>query len=114
MQAQRFGRRPWSFYALAAFFTLFVLFLYGPMSAIYILSFQGPNGGLTFPLNGVSLNWFYALFQQQRAPETPPPTRTTPRDDTLVEKVVKSSEFKYAMRYAARSIVRGMFGTGRR
>ena len=36
------------------------------MSAIYILSFQGPNGGLTFPLNGVSLNWFYALFQQQR------------------------------------------------
>ena len=36
------------------------------MSAIYILSFQGPSGGLTFPLNGVSLNWFYALFQQQR------------------------------------------------
>ena len=62
----RSGRRPWTFYALAAFFTLFVLFLYGPMSAIYILSFQGPSGGLTFPLNGVSLNWFYALFQQQR------------------------------------------------
>ena len=52
--------------------------------------------------------------QQQRTPEAPPPTRTTTRDDTLVEKVVKSSEFKYAMRYAARSIVRGMFGTGRR
>ena len=66
MQASRSGRRPFSFYALAAFFTLFVLFLYGPMSAIFILSFQGPNGGLTFPLNGVSLNWFYALFQQQR------------------------------------------------
>ena len=32
--AQRSGRRPWTFYALAAFFTLFVLFLYGPMSAI--------------------------------------------------------------------------------
>ena len=62
----RSGRRPWTFYALAAFFTLFVLFLYGPMSAIYILSFQGPNGGLTFPLNGVSLTWFYALFEQQR------------------------------------------------
>ena len=51
---------------LAALFTLFVLFLYGPMSAIYILSFQGPNGGLTFPLHGVSLNWFDALFEQQR------------------------------------------------
>ena len=40
------GRRPWTFYALAAFFTLFVLFLYGPMIVIYVLSFQGPNGGL--------------------------------------------------------------------
>ena len=66
MQAPQYGRRPFSFYALAVFFTVFVLFLYGPMSAIFILSFQGPNGGLTFPLNGVSLNWFYALFQQQR------------------------------------------------
>jgi putative spermidine/putrescine transport system permease protein len=63
---RRSGRRPWTFYALAAFFTLFVLFLYGPMSAIYILSFQGPSGGLTFPMNGVSLNWFGALFEQQR------------------------------------------------
>jgi putative spermidine/putrescine transport system permease protein len=59
-------KRPWTFYALAAFFTLFVLFLYGPMFAIYILSFQGPNGGLTFPMNGVSLHWFRALFEQQR------------------------------------------------
>ena len=50
----------------AAFFTLFVLFLYGPMTVIYILSFQGPSGGLTFPMNGVSLHWFDALFAQQR------------------------------------------------
>jgi putative spermidine/putrescine transport system permease protein len=60
------GNRPWTFYALAAFFTLFVLFLYGPMIIIYILSFQGPNGGLTFPMNGVSLHWFRALISQQR------------------------------------------------
>ena len=40
------------------FFALFLLFLYGPMLVIYILSFQGPNGGMTFPLNGVSLHWF--------------------------------------------------------
>jgi putative spermidine/putrescine transport system permease protein len=66
MAPSQSGQRPWTFYALAAFFALFVLFLYGPMSAIYILSFQGPNGGLTFPLNGVSLNWFRALFEQQR------------------------------------------------
>jgi putative spermidine/putrescine transport system permease protein len=43
-----------------------VLFLYGPMIVIYILSFQGPNGGMTFPLNGVSLHWFAALVSQTR------------------------------------------------
>ena len=58
-------KRPREFYILAAFFALFVLFLYGPLSAIVILSFQGPNGGLTFPLNGVSLHWFGNLFEQQ-------------------------------------------------
>jgi putative spermidine/putrescine transport system permease protein len=58
-------RRPRSFYLLAAFFGLFVLYLYGPIVTIGILSFQGPNGGLTFPMNGVSLYWFYDLFEQQ-------------------------------------------------
>ena len=57
--------RPKSFYALAAFFALFVLFLYGPTLTIGILSFQGPQGGLTFPMNGVSLHWFRDLFEQQ-------------------------------------------------
>ncbi len=66
MQRQIANRRPLSFYFLAAFFALFVLFLYGPMSAIYILSFQGQYGGLTFPMRGVSLHWFAALFGQQR------------------------------------------------
>ncbi len=54
-----------SFYILAAFFTLFMLFLYGPTVTIAILSFQGPSGGLTFPMNGVSLHWFRDLFEQQ-------------------------------------------------
>ena len=60
------GKRPWTFYALAAFFALFVMFLYGPMSAIFVLSFQGPTGGLTFPMRGFSLQWFEALWGQQR------------------------------------------------
>ena len=54
--------RPVGFYALAAFFAAYVLFLYGPMIAIFALSFQGPQGGLTFPMNGVSLFWFEKLF----------------------------------------------------
>lgn len=52
-----------AFWFLAFFFGLYVLFLYGPMIAIYILSFQGPQGGLTFPMNGVSLTWFAKLWQ---------------------------------------------------
>src|SRR5271168_258119 len=51
-----------AFYWLAAFFGLFVLFLYGPMIVIFILSFQGPTGGLTFPMNSVSLHWFERLW----------------------------------------------------
>jgi putative spermidine/putrescine transport system permease protein len=51
------------FYWLAALFALFVLFLYGPMITIFILSFQGPNGGLTFPMNGFSLHWFGRLWE---------------------------------------------------
>jgi len=58
-------KRPRSFYSLASFFGLFILFLYGPTLTIAILSFQGPKGGLTFPMNGVSLHWFRDLFEQQ-------------------------------------------------
>ncbi|HTT79801.1 MAG TPA: ABC transporter permease [Stellaceae bacterium] len=58
-------RRPLAFYLLAAFFGLYVLFLYGPTITIAVLSFQGPNGGLTFPMNGWSLHWFANLFQPQ-------------------------------------------------
>ena len=56
-------KRPLSFYVLASVFTLFVLFLYGPMFTIFILSFQGPQGGLTFPMTGVSTFWFAKLWE---------------------------------------------------
>ncbi|SEB24024.1 ABC transporter permease [Variovorax sp. YR216] len=51
------------FWPLAVVFALFVLFLYGPMITIFVLSFQGPEGGLTFPLRGVSLHWFHKLAE---------------------------------------------------
>lgn len=58
-------RRGPAFWLLTAFFCLFVLFLYGPTITIVILSFQGPSGGLTFPMRGVSLHWFGNLFEKQ-------------------------------------------------
>ena len=53
------------FYALASFFAAFVVFLYGPILAVVTLSFQGQDGGLTFPMNGFSLRWFGNLFEEQ-------------------------------------------------
>lgn len=58
-------KRSPGFYLLTAFFALFILFLYGPTLTIGILSFQGPEGGLTFPMRGVSTYWFHDLFREQ-------------------------------------------------
>ncbi len=55
--------RPASFWLLGGVFAAFVLFLYGPMLAIFVLSFQGPEGGLTFPMRGWSLYWFRQLWE---------------------------------------------------
>ncbi|MFM1909265.1 MAG: hypothetical protein RLZZ591_2942 [Pseudomonadota bacterium] len=56
-------QRTTSYWLLAAFFAAFVLFMYGPMLVIVVLSFQGPEGGLTFPLRGLSLHWFEKLAE---------------------------------------------------
>jgi putative spermidine/putrescine transport system permease protein len=51
--------------ALLTVLGLFILFLYGPTLTITVLSFQGPDGGLTFPMNGFSFHWFRRLFETQ-------------------------------------------------
>ena len=56
-------RRRKGFWPLAFVFALFVLFLYGPVITIFVLSFQGPEGGLTFPMRGSSLHWYAALWR---------------------------------------------------
>jgi putative spermidine/putrescine transport system permease protein len=48
---------------LTVFFGCFVVFLYGPVLSIILLAFQGPEGGLTFPMRGVSLHWFEELWR---------------------------------------------------
>jgi putative spermidine/putrescine transport system permease protein len=58
-------RRPPIFWALALLLALFIAFMYGPILTIVILAFQGPDGGLVFPMNGVSLHWFAQLFRPQ-------------------------------------------------
>ena len=56
-------KKPAGFWGLLVVFAAFVLFLYGPMITIFILSFQGPDGGMTFPLQGMSLHWFHKLSE---------------------------------------------------
>ena len=60
------NERGLAFYILGAFFALYVAFLYGPMLVIFVLSFQGETGGLTFPMRGVSTHWFEDLFTSSR------------------------------------------------
>lgn len=59
-------KKPLSYYLLAGFFGLFVLFLYGPMFAMFLLSLQGPKGTLTFPMRGFSFYWLQSVFGEQR------------------------------------------------
>ena len=63
--------RPWTFYALAALFTAYMAFLYGPMVVIYVLSFQGPEGGVTFPMVGTSLEWFRDIWRKGQMASIP-------------------------------------------
>ncbi len=51
------------FVFFATIFTVFLIFLYGPTITIFVLSFQGPGGGLTFPMRGLSLHWFAQLWE---------------------------------------------------
>ena len=58
-----YKRRDPLFYFCLTVFIAFILFLYGPTVTIILLSFQGPQGGLTFPMNGYSFHWFLKLFE---------------------------------------------------
>jgi len=55
--------RDWAKWGLGAYFALFLVFLYGPMIVMAILSLQGYYGGVTFPFKGpLSLNWWRSLL----------------------------------------------------
>ena len=56
---------PRTFAVLTAVFALFVLFLYVPTITITVLSLQGPEGGMMFPVRGFSLHWLAQVFVPQ-------------------------------------------------
>src|SRR5262245_18427407 len=55
-------QRDWVEGGLGTYYGLFLVFLYGPMIVMAILSYQGYYGGVTFPLKGpISLLWWKSL-----------------------------------------------------
>ena len=52
----------WTTWALRIYFVVFLVFLFATMIVMAILSFQGPQGQLTFPMHGFGTYWFRALF----------------------------------------------------
>ena len=45
------------------YYAIFLLFIYGPMIAMFVLSFQGRRGGTSFPMRGFSLYWWNKLIE---------------------------------------------------
>ena len=47
----------------SGYYGLFLIFIYGPMIAMFILSFQGRRGGTSFPMRGSSIYWWQKLVE---------------------------------------------------
>ena len=60
-------RGRWTRRILAVYFLIFLLFLYGPMIVMAALSFQGPQGAVTFPMRGLGVHWWEQLVNGPRA-----------------------------------------------
>ena len=76
-------RGRWTKRILAVYFLLFLLFLYGPMIVMAALSFQGPQGAVTFPMRGLGFHWWNELVDGARS-------------DTIRETATRSLELSLA------------------
>jgi putative spermidine/putrescine transport system permease protein len=59
-------RHDWAKWGLGVYFVIFLIFLYAPMILMAILSFQGYDGGVTFPFKGpAGLDWWRSVFETE-------------------------------------------------
>ena len=47
----------------SVYYAIFLVFIYGPMIAMFVLSFQGPRGGTSLPMRGFSFYWWGKLLE---------------------------------------------------
>lgn len=56
-------RKLWVKSGFSLYYIFFLIFIYGPMIAMFVLSFQGRRGGTSFPMRGYSFYWWNKLFE---------------------------------------------------
>ena len=56
-------RQAWIKTGYSVYYVIFLLFIYGPMFAMFVLSFQGRRGGTSFPMRGFSFYWWGKLIE---------------------------------------------------
>ena len=56
-------RQAWIKTGYSIYYAIFLVFIYGPMIAMFVLSFQGRRGGTSFPMRGVSFYWWGKLIE---------------------------------------------------
>ena len=56
-------RKLWVKFGFSVYYIFFLIFIYGPMIAMFILSFQGRRGGTSFPMRGYSFYWWNKLIE---------------------------------------------------
>ena len=47
----------------SVYYVFFIIFIYGPMIAMFVLSFQGRRGGTSLPMRGFSFYWWNKLLE---------------------------------------------------
>lgn len=60
-------------WVLGTLTVVFLLYQWLPIFTLSLLSFSGPTGGTTFPMNGVSLHWYRELWDASIMNDFKPP-----------------------------------------
>ena len=60
---KRRAKAAWIKAGFGVYYVIFLLFIYGPMIAMFVLSFQGRRGGTSFPMRGFSFYWWNKLLE---------------------------------------------------
>ena len=60
-------------WVLGTLTVVFLAYQWLPILTLAVLSFSGPTGGTTFPMNGVSLHWYRELWDASVMNDFKPP-----------------------------------------